>query len=400
MTAKDPAQRCAIDTRKSGEERIARCDAALLVKLTPGQRRARRPRRPHRREEAPEPIGHLLGKAPVRRNLAAEYRQHRRQALAAVEPQGVIAGHGGRIARTVVIQRAHAGVVPDHLRGVDGIAQVAVYGAAQIVDFLLAHRGSLGVRHLFVGRSHQGEPLLVGNHEDHATVVVLQQKHVLTLIQARHDDVASFDEPHRVARRLLEALVQHLFHPRAGGIDDDATGDGFAVRQSNPPQAVPALTTDARRAREDAGAAFPRAERVRDDQPRIVYTAIRVLEPMVELRFERRRVGCSVDAHAVRSRQRPRTRVAPPLPSAKMVVQEQPRADHPARSQFRDVRHDETRRPDQMRRDPQEHLALGERFGDQAKLVMLQIAQAAMNELRGPGRGGAREVVLLHEHDR
>jgi len=51
------------------------------------------------------------------------------------------------------------------------------------------------------------------------------------------------------------------------------------------------------------------------------------------------------------------------------------------------VRHHEARRPDEVRGDPEQHLALGERLGDQAKLVLLEVAQPAMDQLRGR-RGG------------
>ncbi len=50
-----------------------------------------------------------------------------------------------------------------------------------------------------------------------------------------------------------------------------------------------------------------------------------------------------------------------------------------------------------MRGDPEQSLALGERLGHEAKLEVLQIPQAPVDEL-GRGRRGARsEVVLLDE---
>jgi hypothetical protein len=60
------------------------------------------------------------------------------------------------------------------------------------------------------------------------------------------------------------------------------------------------------------------------------------------------------------------------------------------------VRHHETRRPDQVRGDLEQHLALGERFGHQSEFIELEIAQAAVNQLRGRGRSRAGEVVFLH----
>jgi hypothetical protein len=65
-----------------------------------------------------------------------------------------------------------------------------------------------------------------------------------------------------------------------------------------------------------------------------------------------------------------------------MVVEEEPDADHPARPQLGDMRHDEARRPDEVARDAQQDLALGKRLGHQAELVVLEVAQPAVDQLR------------------
>ena len=48
----------------------------------------------------------------------------------------------------------------------------------------------------------------------------------------------------------------------------------------------------------------------------------------------------------------------------------------------------------------QQHFALGERLGNQPELVVLEIAQAAVDQLGAPLRGGRREVVLLGQQHR
>jgi hypothetical protein len=53
-----------------------------------------------------------------------------------------------------------------------------------------------------------------------------------------------------------------------------------------------------------------------------------------------------------------------------------------------------------VRGDAQQHLALRERLGDEAELVVLEVAQAAVDELGRPRRGGAGEVGLLREQHR
>ena len=63
------------------------------------------------------------------------------------------------------------------------------------------------------------------------------------------------------------------------------------------------------------------------------------------------------------------------------------------------VRQHERQRLDDVRRLPQHHLALGERFADQPEFVLLEIAQAAVDQLGAPLRRGRRDVALLdHEH--
>ena len=60
-------------------------------------------------------------------------------------------------------------------------------------------------------------------------------------------------------------------------------------------------------------------------------------------------------------------------------------------------RQHEAHRPDEVRRHPQQHLALGQRLAHQPERAVLEIAQAAVDEL-GRGRRGARaEVVLLQQ---
>ena len=82
-----------------------------------------------------------------------------------------------------------------------------------------------------------------------------------------------------------------------------------------------------------------------------------------------------------------------------MVVEEQTEADEPRRPHVRHVRQHEAHRPDDVGRRPQQDLALDQRLADQPELVILEIAQAAMDQLAAARRGPLREVVLLaQEH--
>jgi len=52
-----------------------------------------------------------------------------------------------------------------------------------------------------------------------------------------------------------------------------------------------------------------------------------------------------------------------------------------------------------MRRITQQHLTLSKRLGDQAELQVLEIAQAAVDQLAAGGARTARQIMLLHEYD-
>ena len=64
-----------------------------------------------------------------------------------------------------------------------------------------------------------------------------------------------------------------------------------------------------------------------------------------------------------------------------MVVEKQTQAQQPGRTQSLVVGQNEAQRADEMRRDRPEHLTLHECLTNEAKFVVLQIAQAAMDEL-------------------
>jgi hypothetical protein len=63
------------------------------------------------------------------------------------------------------------------------------------------------------------------------------------------------------------------------------------------------------------------------------------------------------------------------------------------------VRKHELQRRDDVRCRAQQDLPLGERFGNQPELVVLEVAQPAVNELRAVRRGMRCEVVLLDQDD-
>ena len=60
---------------------------------------------------------------------------------------------------------------------------------------------------------------------------------------------------------------------------------------------------------------------------------------------------------------------------------------------------DERQRLDEVRRQLDHELALEQRLADEAEVEVLQVAQAAVDELGGAARGARGEVGLLDERD-
>src|SRR6185436_18446143 len=238
----------------------------------------------------------------------------------------------------------------------------------------------------------QREAVLVGNHEDDAVVVVLQDEGVAPFVQARQHDVTSLDQANRVARSFAQALVQRLLDPRTRGIDDRARAHAFPAGKLRGPLPAVAPGGKALPADQYARAAARRVERVHHDQSRIIHAAIGVDEAVLQIWPQSRAVGRTVEPHGMRPRQEGAPR--------EVVIEKQPDPDHPARAQLGNVRHDKARRPGDMAGDPQQDLALGERLGDQAELVMLEIAQPAVDQLRGRRRSRRRQIVAFDQYHR
>ena len=63
------------------------------------------------------------------------------------------------------------------------------------------------------------------------------------------------------------------------------------------------------------------------------------------------------------------------------------------------VREHETQRPDDVGCYAPQHLAFHQGFPDKAELAVLEVTQAAVDQLRGGGRRATREVILLAKKD-
>ena len=247
---------------------------------------------------------------------------------------------------------------------------------------------------LEIGGADQRELALVRDRKDDAAIDVLENVRERVVEQARHDDMAALDQPHRAARANRRGLIEERTDPRAGRVDDAAGADVVAVavlgQQRCRPRTVLAHDARATRVGQDPRAALARIERVQHHQARVVDPAVGIDEALAVGATQRHagRVRAQVDGF--RAWQTP--------PPGQVVVQEQSRANHPRRSQVRLVRQHETQRPHDVRGGVEQHLPFGQRLLDQAKLVVLEVAQSAVDKFRAR-RGGVRgEIVLLTQH--
>jgi hypothetical protein len=197
-------------------------------------------------------------------------------------------------------------------------------------------------------------------------------------------------------RAAAQRAVQHLADPRAGRVRDRAGVDDAhrAVGKLEPrfPCVADALRRHELGAREDLGAALLRVERVQHHETRVVDPAVRIDEAALDRVDQRRagRVAAHVDA----------ARAGQQLAFREVIVEKQADADQPRRPQVRHVRHHEAQRPHDVRRRAQQRFTLLQRLADEAELVVFEVAQAAVNQLRAARRRVRRQIVLLAKQHR
>ena len=143
------------------------------------------------------------------------------------------------------------------------------------------------------------------------------------------------------------------------------------------------------RAGADVGAALGGVERVEHHQPRIVHPAVGKFEAVAERALQRLPDGVVREIDGAGSGQ--------DFAAAEMVVDEEAKPQQQRRASARRRRQDEAQRPDHMRRHAQQDFALGQRLAHQAEGAVLEIAQAAVDQLGGGRRGAGGEIVLLDE---
>ncbi|PMQ07677.1 hypothetical protein JaAD80_27920 [Janthinobacterium sp. AD80] len=367
-----------------------------LLQVAARQRRLGRPCRGGIVQQGRQQAQCFLCQLAVGGDLAApdiEQRRARRR-VAARHFQQVVARDGRGVLRAVVEQRAHARIRPHDVCGRNLALEIAVRGLAQVIDFHLADFDLAHFPLVFLVRgADQGKVVLVGDGEDDALVGILENVGMRMLEQARHDDVAALDQA-QALRLAAAGRAGKLRRPRSCRVDDGACAQGLALAilglQGGLPGAAIAARIDAGRAREDVRAVFLRVERVQHHQAGVVDPAVGIHEALAVARFQGRAGRVFVQGDALRGGQK--------CPFGQVVVQEQARAYHPGGALGGVVRHDEAHRPHDVRRGAQQHFAFLQRLAHQLEFIVLEVAQAAVYQLGGGGRGVLRQVVLFAQH--
>ena len=83
-----------------------------------------------------------------------------------------------------------------------------------------------------------------------------------------------------------------------------------------------------------------------------------------------------------------------------MIIDEKAEADDRPRAQTGVVGQHETQWLDDVRRGAEQHFTLGEGLVDKAKIVLLEVAEATVDQLCRRGGRRAAEVALLAQKDR
>ena len=260
------------------------------------------------------------------------------------------------------------------------LAEVARCRAADVVDLAVGDFDLVDVAiEIAVGGAEQGEVPLVGDREDYAPIIVLEDVATLVIEELVDDDVAALDEAHIAGRVATGGSAEYPINPRARGIDHHAGRDLFGCARSlvlrcHLPKLAGQGNLGDSRSGSDDGTAVGRIAGIQHDEAGIVHPAIRIFERPAETRLQ----WCSRRILAQIEHARGRQAASP----ADMVVEKEAQPQEPDRPLFRRVRQDEPQWPDDMGRHSPEHFAFFKRLADQAEGIMLKVTQTAMDQFR------------------
>ena len=223
--------------------------------------------------------------------LTAEYRQQRCFAVFIMDIKGVITGNGLRRVGLIITQRTHTGVGPDDIVTAKLFFKVRVIHFQQIVDFTLfnLHRFRIAFI-LYVGGADDGKFVHPRDHEHNTFIFVLQNVGLLLGMHARHHNMAAFDQANAIRRRQMHPVVEELFHPRAGGVNQAARLPaiffaGIDIFRFHNPQAVFAASRGGASPSKHFAAFTHHHLGVGEYQTGVVYPTVRIFESALNFRF-------------------------------------------------------------------------------------------------------------------
>ena len=217
------------------------------------------------------------------------------------------------------------------------------------------------------------------------------------VVQLRHHDMAPLDQPHRRGRVRPHHRVGHLRGPTVRPALTSARARSrrrapVCVSRSSSSHTAPSRCADTHSVRVATAAPRSAASRAFSTVSRESSTQqSEYSNPESIVGLQRRPGRVPPQLHRARGRQLP----AP----AQMVVEEQPEPQQPRRPQLGVIRQYETQRPDDVRRDAPQHLALLQGLAHQPELVVLEVAQPAMDQLGGRRRRAGAEILALAQED-
>ena len=182
------------------------------------------------------------------------------------------------------------------------------------------------------------------------------------------------DVARRNAHRTRQEL-RNVSNPRPGRVDNGARRDvPCVISKRHDPETIFDSKAPHRRPRIDARARLPSGNRIDDDETRIVDGTVPVAEATLQFRHER--LPARIDAEIKRARSTQGSA------RSQMIVEKKSGADQKSRPHARRVRQNEPHRMNDMRSFGEQDLAFRQRFPDEPKLIMFEVPETAVDQLR------------------
>ena len=100
---------------------------------------------------------------------------------------------------------------------------MSVIDVQQIVNLFVIDRHRFWIAFIFdVGGADDGELVHPRDHKDNAFIFILQDIGLLLRMYTRYDDMTAFNQADTVRRTQVHPLVEELFDPRAGRVNQTA----------------------------------------------------------------------------------------------------------------------------------------------------------------------------------